>query len=75
MTLDCSKPKHIKLNMVDYVAKILEEMPKEMDGTATSPAAAYLFKIVVGAKLLDDTNSEFFHATVSKLVLFLCKQG
>jgi hypothetical protein len=45
-----------------------------MDGTATSPAADYLFKIVDGIETLDETTSEFFHATVAKL-LFLCKRG
>jgi hypothetical protein len=74
MTLDYSEPGHIKLNMVDYVDKILAEIPKDMDGTATSPAAEYLFKIVDGVAALDDTTSEFFHATVAKL-LFLCKRG
>jgi hypothetical protein len=70
MTLDYSEPGHIKLNMVDYVDKIFEEMPKDMDGTATLPAAEYLFKIVDGV----DTTSEFLHATLAKL-LFLCKRG
>jgi hypothetical protein len=74
MTLDYSEPGHMKLNMVDYVDKILEEMPKDMDGTATLPAAEYLFKIVDGDAALDDTTSEFFHATVAKL-LFVCKRG
>jgi hypothetical protein len=49
-------------------------MPKDMDGTATSPAAEYLFKIVDGVAALDDTTSEFFHGTVAKLI-FLCKRG
>jgi hypothetical protein len=57
MTLDYSKHGHIKLDMVAYVDKILEEMPKEMDGTATSPAAKYLFKIIDGIKVLDNTDS------------------
>jgi hypothetical protein len=45
-----------------------------MTGTATSPAADHLFKIIEGIGLLDKTISEFFHATVAKL-LFLCKRG
>jgi hypothetical protein len=74
MTLDYSERGYVKLNMVDYVDKILEEMPKEMDGTATLPAAEYLFKIIDGVQTLDEPTSEFFHATVAKL-LFLCKRG
>jgi hypothetical protein len=75
MTLDYSEPGYIKLKMVDYVNKILQEMPKEMDGTATSPAAEYLFKIINGVKTLDDTASEFFHATVASSFLYVSEVG
>ena len=64
----------MKIDMTEYVAKILDEMPEDMDGTATSPAADHLFQIIDGIELLDEANSDFFHATVAKL-LFLCKQG
>jgi hypothetical protein len=69
-----SKPGYVKLNMIAYLGKVLEEMPEDMDGTASSPAAEYLFKIINGAEALDEATSEFFHATVAKL-LFLCKRG
>jgi DNA polymerase II large subunit len=36
MTIDYSEPGFVKLDMTDYVNKILDEMPEEMDGTATS---------------------------------------
>jgi hypothetical protein len=45
-----------------------------MDGTATSPAGAYLFQVKEGIEELDEAKSDFFHATVAKL-LFLCKRG
>jgi hypothetical protein len=74
MTLDYSEPGVIKINMVDYVKKILDEMPDNMDGTATSPAADHLFKITEEIEPVDKATSEFLHATVTKL-LFLCKRG
>jgi hypothetical protein len=74
MLLDYSEPGYVKLNMVENVKKILAEMPEDMDGTATSPAAEYLFKIIDGVELLDEKTSEFFHSTVAKL-LFLCKRA
>jgi hypothetical protein len=74
MTLDYSKAGYVKINMVDYVKKILTEMPEDMDGSATSPAADHLFKIIEGVETLDETKSKFLHATVAKL-LFLCKRG
>jgi hypothetical protein len=74
MTLDYSEPGFVKLDMTNYVNKILDEMPEVMDGTVTLPAAAYLFQIFEGIEPLNETTSEFFHATVAKL-LFLCKRG
>ncbi len=74
MTLDYSEAGSVKLDMTDYVAKVLDEMPEDMDGTATTPAANYLFQIIDGIECLDEATSEFFHATVAKL-LFLCKRG
>jgi hypothetical protein len=74
MTLDYSENGVVKIDMRDYVNKILGEMPEDMDGTATSPAGKYLFQIKDGIEELDKETSEFFHATAAKL-LFLCKRG
>ena len=74
MTLNYSEDGVVKIDMRDYVKKVLDEMPEKMDGTATSPAAEHLFQIQDNIELLDETTSEFFHATVAKL-LFLCKRG
>jgi hypothetical protein len=74
MTLDYSEPGVVKINMVDYVQKILDKMPENMDGTATSPAADHLFKITEAVELVDEATSELLHATIAKL-LFLCKRG
>ena len=54
MTLNYSEPGLIKVDMADYVKKVLNKMPREMDGTTTSPAGDYLFKIVEGIELLDE---------------------
>jgi hypothetical protein len=74
MNLDYSEPGCVKVDMTEYVKKILDKMPKKMDGTATTPAADYMFTITEGIELLDEKTSEFFDATVAKL-LFLCKRG
>jgi hypothetical protein len=74
MTLDYSEDGAVKIDMRDYVKKMLDEMPEKMDGTATSPAAEHLFQIQDNIELLHESKSEFFHATVAKL-LFLCKRG
>jgi hypothetical protein len=74
MTLDYSEANIVKINMTHDVRKILDEAPKEMDGTAPSPAADYVFRIVDGIELLDSVKSESFHGTVAKL-LFLYASG
>jgi hypothetical protein len=75
MTLDYSEEGVVKIDMRDYVKKVLNEMPDDMDGTATSPAGSYLFQVKEGIEQLDEEKSDFFHATVAKLLFFLCKWG
>ena len=60
--------------MREYVEKVLGEMPDEMDGTATTPAASHLFQIRGDAIALENKKKDFLHTTVAKL-LFLCKRG
>jgi hypothetical protein len=74
MLLDYTESGVIKVDMREYLAKIIADMPEDMDGTASSPAADYLFTIKEGIEPLNQEKSEFFHATVAKL-LFLCKRG
>jgi hypothetical protein len=74
MTLDYTENGVVKIDMRDYVSKILEELPKDMEGTATTPAASHLFQIRDESMKLDEEAAAFFHTTVAKL-LFLCKRG
>jgi hypothetical protein len=60
--------------MRDYVKKVLNKMPADMDGTTTSPAGLYLCQVKDGIKQLDEAQRDLFHITVAKL-LFLCKRG
>lgn len=60
MTLDYTESGVIKINMQDYVRKILDKMPEDMNGTATSPAADHFFQVIDGIESLSQTYSEFF---------------
>ena len=60
--------------MREYVEKFLGEIPDEMDGTATTPAASHLFQMQGDAIVLENKKRDFLHPTVAKL-LFLCKCG
>jgi hypothetical protein len=74
MTLDYTEDGAVKIDMHDYVNKILDGLPAHMNGTATTPASIHLFEVRDEAIPLGNKESDFFDATVAKL-LFLYKQG
>jgi hypothetical protein len=45
MTLDFSKSGAVTVMMIDYIKGILHDAPKEMRGSATTPAANHLFQV------------------------------
>jgi hypothetical protein len=61
MTLDYSEPGVVKINMADWVKTILDKIPENMDGTATSPAANHLFKITEGIGPVGEATSELLN--------------
>jgi hypothetical protein len=65
----------VKITMHDYINGMLESLPRDMDGTATTPASNHLFQVNKNTPvLLDPEKSEMFHHNVAKL-LFLCKRA
>ena len=74
MTLDFSLDNKVQIRMEDYIKNMLSELPANMDGTATTPAAEHLFKINDTPTYLNENNAMFFHHNVAKL-LFLCKRA
>ena len=75
MTLDFSKPGKVAVMMKDYMLKMLEELPPDMDGIAATSAAEHLFDIDISKKVpLNEEQSIMFHHYVAKL-LFLCKRA
>ena len=74
MTLDFSLPGKVQISMEEYIRNMLSELPEDMEGTATTPAAEHLFKINEAPMYLSDAEAMFFHHNVAKL-LFLCKRA
>ena len=74
MTLDFTEDGIVKIDMKDYVEKVLDKMPDEMDRTATTPEASHLFQMRGDAIALGNQKKDFLHTTVAK-ILFLCKRG
>jgi len=74
MTLDFSERGIAKIDMKQYITNILDEMPIEMAGGCTTPAANHLFEVDPEAEKLNDQTKEFFHHVTAQL-LFLCKRA
>ena len=78
MTLDYTVPGKFRVDMVDYVAAMLDEFPMEFKRTdrVTTPATENLFdQHQKGSKkALDKSKSECFHTTVAK-GLFVSKRA
>ena len=58
--------------MINYIKDILDELPEDMNGENTTPAANFLFDVDDDCENLDAETAEFFYHNTAKL-LFLCK--
>jgi hypothetical protein len=74
MTLDYSEKGKVKIKMIDYVEKMLADLPPKMDGYAPTPAANHLFAVDDNQPKVDEQKAQFFHTYVAK-TLFLCKRA
>ena len=75
MTLDYHEEGKVKVTMLDYIDKMLVELPTDMAGRAPTPAGNHLFQVnMSGGIPLDKETSDLFHQNVAKL-LFLCKRA
>jgi len=62
----------VKFVMCEYIDKMLEELPADMSGLATTTASNYLFNTDPGCTKLGVEKGQLFHHFVAKL-LYLCK--
>ena len=74
MRFDFSNPGKVMIDMQDYINEILQHIPDDMEGVATTPAAEHLFKTRSDAGPLDAATAELFHIITTQL-LFLCNRG
>lgn len=74
MRMDFSNPGKVVFTMIDFIHNMLEELPPDMDGVATTPAANHLFRVNSAAPKLDGKTADLFHTLVAKL-LYLCKRA
>ena len=72
MTLDYNIDGKVYITMFEYIAKIIEELPMELDGEPTSPAANHLFEVYDKGIKLKPEQKDLFHEFVGNF-LFLGK--
>jgi hypothetical protein len=64
----------VKIKMLDYVDKMLADLPAEMDGEAPSTAANHLLTVNDDQTKVDENKAQSFDTYVAK-TLFLCKRA
>ncbi len=68
MTFDFSLQDEVKINMTQYISKVIEVFPKEIVGKAATPAGDHLFKVREDGQKLNGEQADAFHHTVYQLL-------
>ncbi len=68
MTFDYSLDGKVRINMNQYISKVIKEFPQEILGMCTTPAADHLYKIQENGKKLIEEMVEAFHHTTYQLL-------
>ncbi|GAX11354.1 hypothetical protein FisN_22Lu047 [Fistulifera solaris] len=75
MTINYEDEGKVTICMTEYVQNIIDELPPEMIGHASTPAAAHLFEVnTEDPVLLNEEDRERFVHLVAKM-LYLCKRA
>ncbi len=68
MTFNFSLQDELKINMMQYISKVIEAFPKEIVGKAATSAGDHLFKVREDGQKLDEEQADTFHHTVCQLL-------
>lgn len=68
MTFDFSNDGKFIVDMEEYLDKILSELPEDMNGVATTPAADHLFKMRDSTPKLNKERAELFHCVTAQIL-------
>jgi hypothetical protein len=75
MTIDFSKKGKVMITMIDFIEKMLEEVPEDMNGNKQTPSQEHLFKVNdEDPEKLDESNRMIVHRHTAKL-LFLSQRA
>ena len=74
MRIDYTVKGKVRISMYEYINKMLAELPSDMNGVSTTPAALHLFNVDDGAQKLNEDEAQLFHHLVAKL-LYLSRRS
>ena len=74
MTIDYSSPGKVIFLMIDYIRKMLDNIPEDTKGESATPAAHHLFDIAEDTTKLSHADADLFHHFVAQL-LYLSKRA
>ena len=74
MTIDYYSPGKVILSMIDYIGKMIDDIPKEMKGESATPAAHHLFDIAEDATKISHADTDLFDHFLAQL-LYLSKSA
>ena len=64
MTFDYSFTREVRVNMWDYLGKVIKEFPEEITGTCVTPAGDHLFKVREDRRKLNEELADAFHHSI-----------
>ena len=68
MIFDFAERDKVKINMTQYLSKVIADFPEEIIGKAATPAGDHLFKVRDEGRKLNDEQADAFHHTVYQLL-------
>jgi hypothetical protein len=68
MIFDFSERDKVKINMTEYLSKVIANFPEEIIGKAATPAGDHLFKVRDDGRKLNEEQADAFHRTVYQLL-------
>lgn len=74
MQINFDEPAKVRVTMIDYIDRMLDEAPTDFSGVAPTPAAKHLFETSGEATKLSEKQSNIFHNIVARS-LFLAKRA
>ena len=68
MKLDFSDEGSFMVDMEQYLDGMMEDLPSDFDGHASTPAADHLFRTRSNAPKLDEKRAELFHRITAQML-------